>query len=306
MVSNSLISVILPTYNRGDFISRSVRSIQNQTYPHWELIVVDDGSEDNTDKIINEFIRKDSRISYIKLTKNVGASRARNKGIELSKGDYITFIDSDDEYLSEKIKSQLELFLADKTHQIGLVTCGRQDFRADRLYNVWVPAIKSNVLSNLFKGKQIGAGTPFLMVSRKVIESGVRFDININVVEDFDFVVQTLVNGFNLDFVNKPLVNVFHDAQERNFNYEQGFSAREYLYKKYKDYFIRNKTERKSFLLKSCFFYVEMNNRNKDSNIIRDVKKEWPMAWFTFLIMRTIPKGRLRNAFIKLHKLVIK
>src|SRR5690554_49688 len=306
MVSNSLISVVLPTYNRGNFISRSVRSIQNQTYTNWELIVVDDGSKDNTESIINDLVSKDSRISYIKLTKNIGASAARNNGIELSKGDYITFIDSDDEYLSEKIESQLDLFLHDKSRQIGLVTCGRQDFRADRLYNVWIPAIKSNVLSNLFKGKQIGAGTPFLMVSRKVIESGVRFDENINVVEDFDFVVQTLMKGFEFNLVAKPLVNVYHDASERNFNYENGFSAREYLYKKYKDYFIENKTERKAFLLRSCFFYVEMNNINSDSHIINDVKKEWPMIWLSYLIIKKIPKGKLRNAFIKLHKRVIK
>lgn len=302
---NSLISIILPTYNRGDFISRSIKSIQNQTYNNWELIIIDDGSTDNTDLIINEFVINDCRILFIKLEKNVGASGARNKGIEVSKGDYITFIDSDDEYLPSKIESQLELFLKDESAQIGLVTCGRQDFRGNKLYNIWVPEVKSNVLSNLFKGRQIGAGTPFLMVNRKVIDAGVRFDENINVVEDFDFVVQTLMNGFNFDIVKEPLVNVFHDAQERNFNYERGFSAREYLFEKYKDYFIKNKTERRCFLLKSCFFYIEINNGNKNSQIITNVKKEWPMIWYAFLVIKVIPKNRFRNAVIKFYKLVI-
>ncbi len=88
-----LVSIIMPSYNAGKSISRAIESIIAQTYGNWELIIVDDGSEDETKKVVEAF--KDSRISYV-FQKNSGPANARNKGIDLARGQYICFIDSDD------------------------------------------------------------------------------------------------------------------------------------------------------------------------------------------------------------------
>jgi len=90
-----LFSIILPTYNRGDFISNAILSVLNQDYKYWELIVVDDGSTDNTREIISTF--NDSRITYL-YKKHEERSIARNYGISFAHGDYICFLDSDDIY----------------------------------------------------------------------------------------------------------------------------------------------------------------------------------------------------------------
>ncbi len=97
-MSQSLISIIIPTYNRAHLISETIDSIINQSYSCWECLVIDDGSNDNTDKLIAEYTEKDPRIHYLKRPSNLikGANACRNIGIANAKGDYIVFFDSDD------------------------------------------------------------------------------------------------------------------------------------------------------------------------------------------------------------------
>ena len=99
------VSIIIPTYNREKSISKSIKSVLNQTYNDLEVIVVDDGSTDNTEKIIKGI--KDTRIKYIKLDKNKGACYARNVGIKKATGKYIAFNDSDDIFHKTKIEKQV-------------------------------------------------------------------------------------------------------------------------------------------------------------------------------------------------------
>ena len=91
-----LVSIIIPTYNRADFIGKTIKSVLNQTYSNFEIIIVDDGSTDNTKEVVRSFA--DSRISYFK-KQNEERAVARNYGIEKAKGDFITFLDSDDVFL---------------------------------------------------------------------------------------------------------------------------------------------------------------------------------------------------------------
>lgn len=93
-----IVSIIIPTYNRGELIKETLDSIKRQTYNNWECIVVDDGSTDNTPMILKEYILRDNRFRYYKRPKNnkKGANSCRNYGFELSKGDYINWFDDDD------------------------------------------------------------------------------------------------------------------------------------------------------------------------------------------------------------------
>lgn len=103
-MEKGLISVIMPAYNRGDMIVDSVRSVSDQTYANLELIVVDDGSTDNTSEVVRNY--PDNRIRLIEIP-NQGAYVARNTGIEQSRGEYIAFLDSDDLWLPAKLEMQL-------------------------------------------------------------------------------------------------------------------------------------------------------------------------------------------------------
>src|SRR5699024_3619566 len=90
------------------YINETIESVLNQTYKNWELIIVDDCSTDSTEEIIKDYVLNDSRIKYCKLTKNSGAAVARNKGIELSKGKYLSFLDSDDIWNKKKLSIQIK------------------------------------------------------------------------------------------------------------------------------------------------------------------------------------------------------
>lgn len=108
-MNNSLISIIIPTYNRAQLIRKALHSIQNQTYTNWECLIVDDFSTDNTEIIIEDLIKQDCRIKYLKNERTKGAQGARNTGIIHAQGDWIAFNDSDDEWVENKLSKQIDV-----------------------------------------------------------------------------------------------------------------------------------------------------------------------------------------------------
>ncbi|EAR07899.1 glycosyltransferase family 2 protein [Reinekea blandensis] len=106
-MSNELITVITPVFNCEDFLEETIVSVLNQTHKNIEYILVDDCSVDNSSLIYQRFMEKDRRVKSIKLLQNSGAAIARNKGIELAKGEYIAFLDSDDKWEPTKLEEQL-------------------------------------------------------------------------------------------------------------------------------------------------------------------------------------------------------
>jgi len=108
MNSNPLVSVVIPTYNRAHLIEESIKSVLEQTFEDWELIIVDDGSEDNTEHIIQKI--KNSKIRYYKSEHCGLLGKVRNYGIKMAQGKYIAFLDSDDLWRKDKIALQLEFF----------------------------------------------------------------------------------------------------------------------------------------------------------------------------------------------------
>ena len=104
-MENELVSIIMPSWNTGNFIAESIQSVINQTYKNWELIIVDDCSTDNTDEVVSFY--KDQRIKYLKNEKNSGAAITRNKALREAQGEWIAFLDSDDLWAPEKLEHQI-------------------------------------------------------------------------------------------------------------------------------------------------------------------------------------------------------
>lgn len=104
---NTTVSIITPVYNAEKYISKCIESVLNQTHQNWEMLLVDDCSPDNSADIILNYAKKDDRIKYHKLTVNSGAGVARNKAIEIAKGRYLAFLDSDDFWHTLKLEKQL-------------------------------------------------------------------------------------------------------------------------------------------------------------------------------------------------------
>ena len=105
---SALVSIITPSYNSARFINECVSSVLEQTYTNWELIIVDDASDDNSRELISNIAVRDNRIKFVFLTKNIGAAGARNIALEMSEGRYIAFLDSDDVWKTEKLTTQID------------------------------------------------------------------------------------------------------------------------------------------------------------------------------------------------------
>jgi len=113
---SELVSIITPTYNAEKFIAETLKSVQNQTYQNWEMILVDDASTDETVKIISDFVEKDSRIKLFKLEKNSGNGFARNIALEKAVGKYIAYLDADDLWFPNKLEKQIQFLKENNLH----------------------------------------------------------------------------------------------------------------------------------------------------------------------------------------------
>lgn len=107
-MTDKLVSIITPTYNCAAFIAETIDSVLAQTYKNWEMIIVDDRSQDNTEEIVSEYMKKDSRIRYHLLEENSGAAVARTTAMKLANGSYMAFLDSDDLWAPDKLELQLK------------------------------------------------------------------------------------------------------------------------------------------------------------------------------------------------------
>lgn len=128
---NERVSIITPVFNSAVFIAQNIESVLAQTYVDWEHILVDDCSTDESGAIIGEYVNKDERIKYYRLNSNSGAGVARNRAIELAKGRYIAFLDSDDLWYPKKLEKQLA-FMKDNNHKFTFTGYDKIDGQGNR------------------------------------------------------------------------------------------------------------------------------------------------------------------------------
>jgi len=105
-MAKELVSIVIPVYNAEEFLGETIESVQKQTYNNWEILLINDCSTDNSKKVYEKY--KSRRIKWIDMEKNGGPALARNKGVDLAKGDYLCFLDADDLWKENKLEKQIE------------------------------------------------------------------------------------------------------------------------------------------------------------------------------------------------------
>ena len=128
---DTLVSIVTPAYTAGRFIAETIHSVLAQTHNNWELIIVDDGSPDDTCSIVEQISREDCRIRLIRQRRNLGPSVARNRGLEAASGRYIAFLDADDLWLPQKLERQIQ-FMGDVNAAISFTAFRRISETGDR------------------------------------------------------------------------------------------------------------------------------------------------------------------------------
>jgi len=205
------ISVIIPTFNRSSSVKFAVYSVLKQTYKNLEVIVVDDnglGSEQNllTKEAMQELLINDQRVKYIELEKNSGGSIARNIGIEVSGGKYISFLDDDDEYYSTKLERQLEFYKTVFPKNDGFINCQMEVYSGNRLVRtVKTEVDESNLLFSAVSEKILG--TPSLFLPRSLIFSVNLFTDRIK-GQEWDLIVKLVDKGYGFKHMAEKLVRI--------------------------------------------------------------------------------------------------
>jgi glycosyltransferase involved in cell wall biosynthesis len=198
------VSVIIPTYNYGRFIADAIRSVLDQTYPAAEIVVVDDGSTDNTSNVVQAF---GDSVMYVR-QENAGVCAARNRGVAESAGDLIAFLDADDMWEPTNLEKQSEKFDTDSS--LGLVHCGLREFDGEtgETIRLHLDGGEDDVADNLllWEGPMIAGPGGAVIVSRKAFDAVGGFDTRIKVGEDWDFCYR-VARKFKVGFVPEPLVN---------------------------------------------------------------------------------------------------
>lgn len=227
-MTNPKVSVLIPAYNYAHYLSEAIDSVLGQTYKNFELIVVDNCSTDNTEEIVNNYAKHDTRIKFVRNQENIGMYRNYNQALLLATGDYIKFLNADDKFEPTLLEKFVNILENDTT--ISVVTSCRQYFGSKN--DVLIPPFKGKVesttaiLSSLKKGNWIGEPTT-VMFRRENLNLGL-FDISLLMFADQDMWLRHLRVG-NLYVIDEVLsyfriheeqgtVNLTDDSSKRLFN----------------------------------------------------------------------------------------
>lgn len=227
------ISVIIPTHNRADVLPRAIKSVQNQTRPVDEIIVVSDGSTDNTEDLVRKLAEKDDRIQLIAYQPGHNGNYARNRGLEAATGQYIAFLDDDDEWLPRKTELQMMLF--EKDPDVGLVYASQNCIYMDAGITYQTqPMYRGDLSKRIFIRGEIGTPSQ-VMVRKDVLDQTGGFDLELGALQDYDLWIRCCLVT-KVDFVPEPCINYYNSTKTNQVsaNTEKYIHARLYIREKYR------------------------------------------------------------------------
>ena len=261
MIKNKInFSIIMPTYNRAFCIKKAIDSLLNQTYQNFELIIVDDGSKDGTEELINQKYQKElqnKKIVYKKLNKNQGVCNARNTGLKLAKYDWIGYLDSDNEMLPEFLETFQTEILKNPQNKIFYAKILRSDSSiCGRAFNY----------ETLLKGNYIDMGV--FVHNKSLVKKYGKFDTKLKRLVDWDLILRYTKKETPI-FIEKILLNYNNsDEYERITNCCSCENAQKRIHKKQQKFLqqifsIKNSYDRKHKVI--TILGVKINVKKGDS-----------------------------------------
>jgi glycosyltransferase involved in cell wall biosynthesis len=275
------VSIIVPTYNREKFIKRALDSVIEQTYQNFEVLVIDDGSTDNTRDVVKSY---GERVCYF-YQENKGIAGARNAGIKESSGDYIAFLDSDDYWMHGKLERQTALF---REHsEYGLVASCCASVRLDGSYREKNRPGKSGwVLKDLFNKNFIR--TSSAVIKKECLEKVGFFDEELKECEEYDLWLR-IAAQYPVGFINESLA-VYVDNPEGVST--DSLSGRLFRLKVLEKEYLKKKIPEKMYnrrIAETCHYigrhYLKRGNREEGRSYLRRAQKLTPFYVKNFVYL---------------------
>jgi len=278
------VSVIIPTYNRAEFLRSAIASALSQIFTDLEIIISDDKSTDNTREVVETF--KDERIKYVRNEGNKGPSATRNTAILASKGEYIAFLDDDDEWLPDKLQKQIEVLDKSRPNICGVYS---NRLFIDKLSgkilsdNPGTERLKGNLLYQLIIKSPIHTSTA--VIKKRCLDEIGLFDETISYMEDYDLWIR-LSMYWDFEYIPIPLIKAYvHGQAHLSRNLSGQTAGREKLLERYNDLFKKNrKSWGKLYLCLGAQYCQLKQMKNGRRNIIKGIIK-YPfskIAYFHF------------------------
>lgn len=206
--SNEIVDVIIPLYNCEKYIIEAIDSVLKQSYPINKIIVVDDGSTDNSAMIVEDLAIKFPNIALLK-ERHLGRSSARNTGISFSEAQYIAFLDSDDFWDERKIERQMSVFAANNAVDIIYSNYEVVDGQSKKIdsFHVEGAKLRGDVFKELLRENLVSGSSSSVIARAKAIKDVGGFDDQLSYGEDWDLWLK-LAKKYQFDFVNDPIVKI--------------------------------------------------------------------------------------------------
>ena len=206
---NILISVIIPTYGAPKFLEKSIASVLNQTFGDWELIIVDDNNPETdarmaTEKMVSTFVQQDNRVKYLKHARNMNGAVARNTGFAVAQGKYISLLDSDDEYMPDRLQECYDAMETAPTSVAGVYT-GCEFRRAGKVYSIYKDVKAGNYLVDTLACKFMFCTGSNIFVRKSVVDELKGFDGAFLRHQDYEFLVRVF-ERYSITAIQKILV----------------------------------------------------------------------------------------------------
>ncbi len=263
-----MISVVIPSYNRANTIKRAVESVLEQTYTDLEVIVVDDCSDDDTEAAVSAV--GDLRVRYERLDKRSGACVARNRGIEVSHGEYIAFQDSDDKWLPNKLEIQLKA-MTDNDADVCFCRLKRHYTGKDDRIVLWPESLTEDGFMDHVRLRRRSYASTQTIIARRHVFDDILFDPGVVKSQDYDWMIRAS-RKYRTYYVSRPLVDQYLQPDSISIGYDRFVTSRQYLLDKYKD-LCEEDPEFKLHLLKQLAHYKSLAGMNA----VSEYKSIWSM-----------------------------
>lgn len=274
-------SIIIPVYNRERIISTAVQSVLDQSYRCWELIIIDDGSTDNTANRVLMF--KDSRIQYFKNPRNQGPSVSRNLGIKNAKGKVISFLDSDDRYYPDFLEKTYQK-LWDLNMDVGFIWTGLDvQYPNERKNETWSPEIKISPYYTFLKELRIGTNSG-LSIRKEVFENCGGFNENLTAAEDTEFLLR-IVKEYKFSQLEEPLIFIDKSGSDRlSLNYEKNAASYNQFIGQHWEYILKYPELKKKFYYKLMWLNYHLSDKNKARFYFREFVSDFGLDLKVLLV----------------------
>ena len=257
-----MVSVIIPTHNRADYLKAAIASVMDQKYKDYEVIVIDDHSTDNTYDVVNGF--EDQRIHYISNKGRNGPSIARNVGIAAARGKYVAFLDDDDWWFPLKLEKQIKVMDGAAKNVCGVYSNRlRIDKVSGKIFSdsPEVKTLRGNILSQLIIKSPIHTST--LLIRKKCLDEVGSFDENMRYMEDLDMWIRLAIK-WEFEYIDAHLIKAyFHGNDHLSTNLEGQTQGREILIKRYQHLFKKNKKSWSELYVCLGAQYCQLKKMNK-------------------------------------------